>query len=78
MRTIEMLGMSKKVITTNALITQYDFYNPNNFFIIDRENPVLNTDFLDAPYEPLPPEIQAKYSLDAFLKEIFEFGVDAQ
>lgn len=78
MRTIEMLGMGKKVVTTNALIAQYDFYNPNNFFIIDRENPVLNTDFLDAPYEPLPPEIQAKYSLDAFLKEIFEFGVDAQ
>ena len=78
MRTIEMLGMGKKVITTNALIAQYDFYNPKNFFILDRENPLLDVAFLDAPYEPLPRDIQEKYSLDSFLKEIFAFGVDAQ
>lgn len=78
MRTIEMLGMGKKVITTNALIAQYDFYNPKNFFILDRANPVLDVAFLDASYEPLSKELQEKYSLDSFLKEIFEFGVDAQ
>ena len=78
MRTIEMLGMGKKVITTNALIAQYDFYNPSNFCIIDREKPVLDMTFLQTPYEPLSPEIQTKYSLDFFLREIFEFGVDAQ
>lgn len=78
MRTIEMLGMGKKVITTNALIAQYDFYNPKNFFILDRENPVLDAAFLDTSYEPLSTEIQEKYSLDFFLKEIFEFGVDPQ
>lgn len=78
MRTIEMLGIGKKVITTNALIAQYDFYNPKNFFILDRANPVLDVAFLDTPYEPLSPEIQEKYSLDSFLKEIFELGVDPQ
>lgn len=78
MRTIEMLGMGKKVITTNALIAQYDFYDPQNFFIIDRANPVLSMSFLDTAYNPLPKEIQEKYSLDSFLREIFEFGVDAQ
>lgn len=78
MRTIEMLGMGKKVITTNALIAQYDFYDPKNFFILDRADPVLDMAFLDTAYEPLPTEIQEKYSLDSFLKEIFEFGVDAQ
>ena len=78
MRTIEMLGMGKKVITTNALIAQYDFYDPRNFFIIDRANPVLDVSFLDTPYAPLPEEIQNKYSLDFFLKEIFEFGGDPQ
>ena len=55
-----------------------DFYNPKNFFILDRANPVLDMAFLDTAYEPLPTEIQEKYSLDSFLKEIFEFGVDAQ
>ena len=78
MRTIEMLGMGKKVITTNALIAQYDFYNPQNFLIIDRTAPVLDMSFLDTPYTPLPKEIQQKYSLDFFLQEIFEFGVEAQ
>ena len=78
MRTIEMLGMGKKVITTNALIAEYDFYNPQNFFIIDRENPVLDVSFFDTPYVPLPEQTQNKYSLDFFLKEIFEFGVEAQ
>ncbi len=77
MRTIEMLGMGKKVITTNSLIANYDFYDPQNFFIIDRAEPVLDISFLDTPYNPLPAEIQEKYSLDFFLKEIFEFGVDA-
>ena len=77
-RTIEMLGMGKKVITTNALIAQYDFYNPQNFFILDRENPVLDMSFLETPYIPLSGEIQEKYCLDSFLKEIFEFGVEAQ
>lgn len=77
MRTIEMLGMGKKVITTNALIAQYDFYNPQNFYIIDRADPVLDVSFLDTPYVPLDGEIQEKYSLNAFLKEIFEFGVEA-
>lgn len=76
-RTIEMLGMGKKVITTNTLIAQYDFYNPQNFFIIDRADPVLDTAFFDTPYIPLPQDIQEKYSLDSFLKEIFEFGVEA-
>ena len=78
MRTIEMLGMGKKVITTNALIADYDFYDPRNFFSIDRANPVLDVSFFDAPYAPLPQEIQEKYALDSFLKEIFEFGVEAQ
>lgn len=77
MRTIEMLGIGKKVITTNALIAQYDFYDPRNFFIIDRANPVLDVAFFDTPYAALPVEIQEKYSLDAFLKEIFDFGVEA-
>ena len=78
MRTIEMLGMGKKVITTNALIQNYDFYDPRNYLIIDRKEPVLDVSFLDTDYTPLPKQIQEKYSLDSFLKEIFEFGVEAQ
>lgn len=77
-RTIEMLGMEKKVITTNRLIADYDFYHPNNFLIIDRDRPSLDMAFLDTDYTPLPKAIQEKYSLNSFLEEIFEFGVEAQ
>ncbi len=34
MRTIEMIGMRKKIITPNSSIKNIDFYNPNYIFII--------------------------------------------
>ena len=38
MRTIETLGLKRKLITTNKNIKQYDFYNENNIFVIDKDN----------------------------------------
>ncbi|WP_461671168.1 hypothetical protein, partial [Mycobacterium tuberculosis] len=38
MRTIEMIGMSKKIITTNQDIVNYDFYDSRNIAVIDRDN----------------------------------------
>lgn len=72
MRTIELVGMQKKIITTNALVKEYDFYNPGNIYVIDRENPVVDDTFWEKAYEPIPEEILCRYSLDSFVKEIFE------
>jgi hypothetical protein len=52
MRTIEMLGMQKKLITTNKNIVEYDFYNPKNICIIDRFKPNISEDFLYSKFEP--------------------------
>ena len=41
-RTVEALGSGCKVITTNESVKQYDFYNPQNFLIIEREHPVVD------------------------------------
>lgn len=71
MRTIEMVGMGKKLITTNTGITQYDFYDPSNICVIDRDNPVIG-DFWDKPYRPIPEAVIARYSLESFVREIFE------
>lgn len=71
-RTIEMIGLQKKLITTNAAIKQYDFYRPANISVIDRKNPVLDVEFLKIPYEPLPDEIYEKYSIGKWVKDIFE------
>jgi DNA-binding NtrC family response regulator len=37
---LESLGLEKKLITTNAEIIHYDFYNPNNILVIDDENSI--------------------------------------
>ena len=71
MRTIEMVGMGKKLITTNAGIRNYDFYDPGNICVIDREAPVVDEAFWESDYRPLPPEILCRYSLRAFVEDIF-------
>ena len=70
MRTIEMIGMNKKLITTNESIKKYDFYNPGNVLVVDREKVVIPYDFLDSAYIPLPKEIYDKYSLKSWILEV--------
>lgn len=70
MRTIEMLGMNKKLITTNTSIKDYDFYNPNNISIIDRNNVCIDDHFLESPYEPLDDALYKKYSLQSWIFEV--------
>lgn len=42
------LGMGKKIITTNNWIVNFDFYNPKQILIINRDNPIISHDFLKA------------------------------
>ena len=63
MRTIEILGLKRKLITTNIDIVNYDFYNDNNILIIDRNNPTIDDSFFEKPYVTLSDEIYEKYSL---------------
>ncbi|MGL5570611.1 hypothetical protein [Cetobacterium sp.] len=71
MRTIEMLGMKKKLITTNKNIKEYDFYNSDNIKIIDRNNPILDLDFIRNDYVEINADIYKKYSIGSWLEEIF-------
>lgn len=70
MRTIEMIGLHKKMITTNKDIVNYDFYNENNISVVDRENVHIKRDFLEKDYQPLSEEIYYKYSLESWLYHI--------
>lgn len=70
MRTIEMVGMNKKLITTNASIKNYDFYNSNNISIVDRKNIQMDDMFLQTAYEPLNDELYKKYSLQSWVLEV--------
>lgn len=70
MRTIEMIGLKKKLITTNKDIKYYDFYNENNIMISNRENFILNTHFFNKEYEKLDENLYIKYSLSNWINEL--------
>lgn len=71
MRTFEVLGQRKKLATTNASIKSYDFYNPNNIFVIDRQNPYIPQEFFLAAYEDIPELIYRKYTLESWINDCF-------
>ncbi|WP_324035433.1 hypothetical protein [Aeromonas caviae] len=67
MRTIEMLGMQKKLVTTNKNVAEYDFYNPNNILIVDRNNPRIDPEFIHSKYQRVDKKILEKYKLSTWL-----------
>ncbi len=71
MRTFEVIGMEKKLITTNKDIVNYDFYNPNNILVIPRKGISIPKDFLAIEYEPLDVDIYQKYSIGNWIQGIF-------
>ena len=72
MRTIEMLGLNRKLATTNKNIRAYDFYRPENQIVIDRNNLTLSKEMIRKDYVLIPDEIYRKYSVNYWVKEIFD------
>ncbi|RNL56912.1 CgeB family protein [Pedobacter jejuensis] len=75
MRTLETLGAQKKLITTNSDIVNYDFYNENNFLLIDRENPVMPNTFINSEYVPTESELLIKYSIHGWVCDVFQLNL---
>lgn len=74
MRTLEMLGASKKIVTTNKHIVEYDFFNPQNIAIIDRENPKIDASFFKSEFVEVDNNIRERYSIGGWLLEIFKMN----
>lgn len=72
MRTIEMIGAKKKIITTNKEIIKYDFYNANNIFYLDRNNMTLDALFFKTAYQELDEVTYHKYSIEGWLNDVFD------
>lgn len=70
MRTLETLGARKKLVTTNQRVREYDFYNPANICVIDREKPEIPNGFLAQPYQEVPPEIYQRYRLAGWMDDM--------
>lgn len=76
MRTIEMLGLKKKIITTNKDIVNYDFYNPNNICIINRNAPHLPDNFADRSYQEISCELYNKYHIRSWVLDVLGLNVE--
>lgn len=72
-RVFEAIGYHKKLISTNFLIKEYDFYNENNIFLFDFENPNIDMleNFINNNYLELNINIKEKYSFSNWIKYIF-------
>lgn len=77
LRTFEAIGYGKKLITNNPLVKNYDFYNPQNIFIIENNLDLLPA-FLEMKYVDLPQELVSKYSFSAWVQFVFQNAVSKQ
>jgi hypothetical protein len=64
LRTMESLNYSKKLITTNASIKNYNFYRKENIFILDVDDIKDLTIFLNTPYLSLPSYVVEQYHFE--------------
>jgi hypothetical protein len=72
-RPFEALGYNKKLITTNSIIKNYDFYDDKNIFVINENCDYNYIDtFLNSIYNDIDPTIKNKYSFSNWLKYILE------
>lgn len=75
MRTFEAIGARRKLITTNKEIVKFPFYNPNNIYIIERDNILLDKAFFETDYQDIENNIYDKLSMEGWLYNIF---IDAE
>lgn len=71
MRTIETVGLKRKIITTNTEVKNYDFYNPVNQIVIDRNDIVFRVGSFDTPYSDIPEPIYNRYSIHEWVEDVF-------
>ncbi len=68
-RSLEAIGLKKKLITTNPSIKNYNFYNDNNVLFINRDNPVIPQGFFDRKYKMLSEDVYNAYCVTEWVKE---------
>jgi hypothetical protein len=73
-RTMEVLGARRKLLSTNEDIVNYDFFHANNIYVLDRNAIKIDLSFMDKPIVPIRNDIYNKYSIDGWIKEIFSLN----
>ncbi|MDM2776600.1 hypothetical protein OGY18_05440 [Citrobacter sp. Cpo142] len=70
MRVIELLPLRRKIITTNESVKDYPFYHKNNICIIDRDDPVIDDEFITGKYVQTDELFISLYSIDSWAKKL--------
>lgn len=71
-RIFEAMALKKKIITNNHTIKDYDFYNENNILVLNEDFSNLQKSFFETDYQELDPEIYRKYTLENWVKIVFD------
>jgi hypothetical protein len=70
MRTIEMLGASKKLVTTNQFVAECEMYSHNNICLIDRNDPIISDTFFDVPWADYDEALLKEYSIGKWVDNV--------
>lgn len=73
-RIFEAMALEKKFITDNQNIRNYDFYNPENILILNKDYSNVKKSFFESDYQKLPQEIYQKYTLDNWVNTVFKLN----
>jgi len=71
-RALEALFYKKKLITNYKEIKQYDFYNPNNIFILGVDDIERFKVFMSTKFEDVPKEYVNKYTFRGWLSNMMK------
>jgi hypothetical protein len=71
MRAIEAVGLGKKLITTASDVVHYDFFSIENVQLLRTDDLRLDRGFICKPPALYPEAIRHRYSLDAWLEDVF-------
>lgn len=74
MRVMECLFLKRKLITNSILIPDYDFYRPENIFILGRDDIRALPMFLQIPYVEIDKKIILKYDFGSFINRFMLTG----
>ena len=70
MRTVEAVGAQRKLITTNRDIVNYDLYSTRGVLVVDRDDPVIDEEFLDSEAVPFDEQVRQRYSIGSWIEAI--------
>lgn len=71
-RFFEAIKHKVKIITDNVTVKEYDFYNPENIFIINHDSYDNLKSFIETEYKELDEDIYYKYSFKNWISEILD------